>query len=93
VLRRARRGERNARAIVAAGQEHLAIHAATVIRRLRLPAPVSVSWGGGLLANDWYRAGVARALARRARCRWTAPQASAVDAAARLASARRPRSP
>jgi len=88
VLRRARRGDRRARAIVASGQEHLATHAAAVIRQLGLAAPVAVSWSGGLLANDWYRSGLRRALARRARCRWQPPQADAALAAARLAASR-----
>jgi N-acetylglucosamine kinase-like BadF-type ATPase len=82
VLARARRGDRRARAIVAAGQGHLAAQAASVIRRLALPAPVMVSWSGGLLANPWYRAGVRRALARQVRCRWQPPRADAALAAA-----------
>jgi glucosamine kinase len=88
VLARARRGHGRARAIAAAGQEHLATLAADVIRRLRLPAPVIVSWSGSLLGNDWYRAGLRRALARRVRCRWQPPEADAAVAAARLADAR-----
>jgi N-acetylglucosamine kinase-like BadF-type ATPase len=88
VLARARRGDRLARGIVAAGQEHLAALAAGVARRLRLPAPVLVSWSGGLLDDRWYQAGLRRALGRRVRCRWQAPRADAVAAAARLAAAR-----
>jgi glucosamine kinase len=88
VLARARRGHWRARGIVLAGQEHLAALAAGVIRRLRLPAPVLVSWSGGLLADPWYRAGLRRALERRVRCRWQPPQADPVTAAARLAAAR-----
>jgi N-acetylglucosamine kinase-like BadF-type ATPase len=88
VLRRARRGDRRARAIVTAGQAALAAHAAAVIRHLGLVAPVAVSWSGGLLADEWYRAGVRRALARRVRCRWQPPRTDAVVAAARLAAAR-----
>jgi glucosamine kinase len=88
VLARARRGHGLARAIVAAGQERLAAVAAGVIRRLGLPAPVLVSWSGGLLADEWYRTGVRRALRRRVRCRWQPPGADAVTAAARLAAAR-----
>ncbi len=88
VLARARRGDRRARAIAAAGQEHLATQAASVIRRLGLATPVAISWSGGLLGNDWYRAGLRRALARRVRCRWQPPQADAASAAARLAAAR-----
>jgi N-acetylglucosamine kinase-like BadF-type ATPase len=91
VLARARRGDRGAREIVAAGQAQLAALAVDVIRRLRLRAPVRVSWSGGLLANAWYRAGVQRALARRVRCRWTPPAADAALAAARLAARRAPR--
>jgi N-acetylglucosamine kinase-like BadF-type ATPase len=88
VLGRARRGHRLARGIVAAGQEHIAALAAGVIRRLRLPAPVLVSWSGGLLTDGWYRHGVRRALQRRVHCRWDPPQADPVAAAARLAAAR-----
>lgn len=86
VVRRARAGHPRARAIVRAGQEHLAAQAADVIRRLRLPRPALVSWSGGLLANDWYRAGVRRALARRIRCRWQPPRADAALAAAHRAA-------
>lgn len=86
VLGRARRGDRLARAIVTAGQEHLAVRAAAVARRLRLAPPVRVSWSGGLLSDDRYRAGVERALARRLRCRWQPPGADAALAAARLAA-------
>jgi N-acetylglucosamine kinase-like BadF-type ATPase len=88
VLARARRGDRRARAIVAAGQHHLATQAASVIRRLRLASPVLVSWSGGLMADEAYRAGVRRALSRRARCRWRPPEADPVLAAARRAAAR-----
>jgi N-acetylglucosamine kinase-like BadF-type ATPase len=86
VLARARGGDRQARAIVAAGQAALAALATRVAARLRLPAPVEVSWAGGLLADPWYRAGVRRALARRVVCRWRAPGADPAVAAARLAA-------
>src|ERR687892_442933 len=86
VLARARGGHRRARGIVAAGQEHLAALAAGVIRRLGLAAPVVVSWSGSLLGDDWYRAGLRRALARRARCQWRPPEADPALAAARLAA-------
>ena len=85
VLARARRGDRRARAIVAAGQAQLAAPAVDVIRRLRLRPPVRVSWAGGLLADPIYRAGVRRAVARRVRCRWQSPAADPALAAARLA--------
>lgn len=90
VLARARRGDPRARSIVRAGQAHLAAQAAWVIRHLGLAPPVTVSWSGGLLGNDTYRAGVRRALARHVRCRWRPPQADAALAAARLAAARLP---
>ena len=86
VLAHARRGDRRARAIVAEGQSHLAALAASVIRRLRLRGPVSVSWGGSVLANAAYRAGVRRALARHASCRWRPPALDPALAAARLAA-------
>jgi hypothetical protein len=88
VLARARRGDRLARSIVAAGQEHLAALAAGVIRRLGLPVPVVVSWSGSLLDDAWYRGGMRRALGRRVRCRWRPPEVDPVTAAARLAAAR-----
>jgi N-acetylglucosamine kinase-like BadF-type ATPase len=88
VLARARRGDRRARAIVAAGQRHLAEQAASVIRQLRLTPPVLVSWSGGLMADAGYRDGVRRALARHTRCRWQAPLADAALAAAWRAAGR-----
>jgi len=86
VLARARCGDRRARAIVRAGQAQLATLAVDVIRRLHLRPPVSVSWGGGLLANAWYRAGVRRALGRHVRCRWSPPAIDPALAAARRAA-------
>jgi N-acetylglucosamine kinase-like BadF-type ATPase len=88
VLARARRGDRRARAITTAGQESLAAQAAEVARRLRLRTPVSVSWSGALLADEWYRGGLRRALAHHLRCRWQPPRIDAALAAAQLAAAR-----
>lgn len=86
VVRRARRGHRRARAIVGAGQAHLAALATEVARSLRLPPPVAISWAGSVLADDWFRAGLRRAVARGGlRARWVAPAAEPVVAAARLA--------
>ena len=86
VMRRARRGDRRARAIVTAGQAHLARIAAHVAAELRLAEPVAVSWAGSVLGNPWFRAGVQRALARRGmRARWLAPASDPVVAASRLA--------
>ncbi len=64
VLRRARSGSREARAIVARSQDALANLLVTAARELRLPAPVMVSWAGGLLDNQHFRAGVWRAARR-----------------------------
>ena len=86
VLTRARRGDPRARAIAAAGQEHLAALAGGVVRALQLPSPVRVSWSGGVAGNAWYRAGLRRALGRRFACRWQAPVTDPALAAARLAS-------
>ena len=86
VIRRARRGDRQARRIVSSGQAHLAAHVIDVARRLRLPSPVLVSWAGSVLSDDWYRAGIRRALARAGlRARWVAPAREPVAAAALLA--------
>ncbi|MGH7325866.1 MAG: BadF/BadG/BcrA/BcrD ATPase family protein [Candidatus Rokuibacteriota bacterium] len=87
VVRRARRGDRRARAIVHAAQAHLAAQALDVTRRLRLPAPVALSWAGSVVADEWFRAGLRRAVARAGlRARWVAPEAEAVMAAVRLAA-------
>jgi N-acetylglucosamine kinase-like BadF-type ATPase len=86
VLRRARRGDRRARRVVAAAQRHLAALAVAVARRLRLPAPVTVSWAGSVLGDATFRAGLRRAVAEAGlRARWRPPAAPAVVAAARLA--------
>lgn len=86
VLRRARRGDRRARAVVAAAQRHLASFAVQVARRLRLAEPVTVSWAGSLMGDRRFRAGVRRALARMGLdARWKAPAEEPVVAAARLA--------
>ncbi|MBI3637006.1 MAG: hypothetical protein HY216_12480 [Candidatus Rokubacteria bacterium] len=87
VLRRARRGDRRARAIVAAGQRRLADFALSVTRQLDLAAPVSLSWAGSVMDDAWFRAGVARALRRAGvRARWYPPAVPPVTAAARLAA-------
>jgi N-acetylglucosamine kinase-like BadF-type ATPase len=87
VLRRARRGNRLARAIVAAAQRHLAGLAVSVARQLGLRRPVAVSWAGSLMGDAAFRTGVRRALARAGLAtRWTAPAEEPVAAAVRLAS-------
>jgi N-acetylglucosamine kinase-like BadF-type ATPase len=88
VLRRARAGDARARAIVRAGAGHLAAHAVAVARRLRLPAPVAVSWAGSVMGDDHYRASVARALRRAGlEARWYPPAQAPIAAAVRLARA------
>ncbi|HEV8141763.1 MAG TPA: BadF/BadG/BcrA/BcrD ATPase family protein [Methylomirabilota bacterium] len=83
VIARARRGDRRARSIVAEGQRHLAALAGDVARRLRLPAPIAVSWAGSVVEDAWYRAGLKRALRRAGvRARWQAPAMGPVEAAA-----------
>ena len=88
VLRRARRGDRVARAIVKAAQDELARLAADVGGALRLATPWPLSWGGSLLARDArFRAGLARAIARAGvHVRWIAPLETPVRGAERLAS-------
>ena len=83
VLARARRGDRRALRIVAEGQAHLAALALDVTRRLRLAAPVTVSWAGSVIGDDGFRAGVARALTQAGvQARWQAPAMAPVEAAA-----------
>src|SRR5712692_7737307 len=86
VIRRARHGNQQAKRIVSSAQAHLAAQVNDVARRLRLPSPVLVSWAGSVLGDDWYRAGVRRALSRAGLpARWIAPAREPVVAAARLA--------
>ena len=86
VLRRAERGHRAARAIVANSQALLAALACRVARDLRLPNPVAVSWAGSLLENRAFRAGVWRALKRHGiRTRVMVPAHSPINAAHALA--------
>jgi N-acetylglucosamine kinase-like BadF-type ATPase len=97
VVGRARRGDRVAARIVRDGQRGLAACAVDLARRLRLPAPVAMSWAGSVMGDAWFRAGVARAVARAGiRARWMAPAFEPLVAAARLAEAlagRHPRPP
>ena len=87
VIARARRGEPRARRIVREGQEHLAAFAVSAARKLALRPPLAISWAGSLLADDWFRAGVARAVERAGvRARWIAPADDAATAAADLAA-------
>ena len=87
VLARAKRGDARARTIVREAQGHLAGFARDVAGRLALPAPVAVSWAGSVLDDAWFRAGVARALARTGvRARWQAPVMAPVEAAAQRAA-------
>jgi N-acetylglucosamine kinase-like BadF-type ATPase len=86
VLARARRGDRIARAVVRAGQRALARQGLSVARQLGLPAPIAISWAGGVMANAWYRAGVIRHAVREGLgARWSPPQTDPVEAAARMA--------
>ncbi len=98
VIRRARRGDARARAIVRAGQAHLAAQAVDVAKRLRLAPPVQLSWAGSVLANEWFRAGLQRAVRLAGLpAHWQSPCAEPVAAAAALAGRRaareRPRPP
>ena len=87
VIRQARAGEPRARRIVRDGQAHLAAFAVNAARKLRLRRPIAMSWAGRLLADDWFRGGVVRAVARAGvRARWLVPASDAVTAAADLAA-------
>jgi N-acetylglucosamine kinase-like BadF-type ATPase len=86
VLRRARRGNRVARAIVHEGQTQLAGLAFDVVGRLSLSEPIDVSWAGSVMADVGYRRGVARALSHLGvRARWHPPAMEPVVAVAHLA--------
>ncbi len=86
VMRRARRGDRRARTIVRSAQEELAALAARLARQLGMRPPIDVSWAGRIMADDAFRRGVARSLARAGwTSRWHAPRAAPVVAAAALA--------
>jgi N-acetylglucosamine kinase-like BadF-type ATPase len=94
VIRRARAGDARARAIVRAGQAHLATQAADVAKRLRLDRPVTLSWAGSVLGDRWFRAGLKRAVRRAGLpARWQPPREAPVAAAARLASLAAPARP
>jgi N-acetylglucosamine kinase-like BadF-type ATPase len=86
VLDRARRGDPRARGIVGEAQGHLAGLARQVARELCLPAPVALSWAGGVLDDVHFREGLERAVARSGlRARWQAPLTAPVVAVAALA--------
>jgi N-acetylmuramic acid 6-phosphate etherase len=86
VLAEARAGSRDARRIAARSQQSLADLVLEAARALRLPAPVAVSWAGGLLADSRFRAGVWRAARRRGlRPALVAPRESPCAAVRRVA--------
>jgi N-acetylglucosamine kinase-like BadF-type ATPase len=87
VLRRARRGHPRAADVVRRAADHLAAQAADVARRLRLRAPIEMSWAGSVMGDTSYRRAVARAVARRGvRAQWSTPRHEAVVAATRRAA-------
>lgn len=89
VIRRARRGDARARAIVRAGQAHLAAQAVDVAKRLGLRRPVQLSWAGSVLTDEWFRAGLKRAVRLAGLpARWQSPCAEPVAAATALAGHR-----
>ena len=88
VVARARRGQKVAARIVSDAQAHLAAQAVTVVRSLRLPAPVLVGGAGSVMGDRWFAAGVRQALARAGvRAQWRESGGEPVDAAVRLAAA------
>ncbi len=83
VLRRARRGDRAARAVVREAQGALAELVARAAPRGRRGRALAVSWAGGLLDDAWLRAGVWRQVRRRGLAiRPTPPAATAATPAA-----------
>ena len=92
VLRRARQGDREARRIVREAQHALALLVTTTARRLRLRAPVTVSWAGTLMRNAGFRAGVWREVRRGGlRLSPVAPRAQAASPSAWRPLLERPR--
>ncbi|MBI2528792.1 MAG: hypothetical protein HYV93_22770 [Candidatus Rokubacteria bacterium] len=90
VLRRARRGHRRARQVIAQAQAELARLLDEVTRGARLRPPIRVSWAGRLMDDPRFRAGVWRAARRRGlRIAPLPPRQSAVATALRLATALR----
>ncbi len=88
VLRKAKAGHRDARAIVGAAQEHLASLARQVARELRLPRPVPLSWAGTLMGNGAFRRGVWRASRREGIAVRVVPPAQPPVSAAHALAAR-----
>ena len=88
VLALARRGRGPARLAVTRGVFALALGMRAVAREARLPAPVRVSWAGGLLDDRAYRARVWRAARALGLAIAPAPpRAGALETALRLARA------
>jgi N-acetylmuramic acid 6-phosphate etherase len=80
VLRRARRGDRAARRVVADAQRALADLAVRAAPRIGRGRALPVSWAGGLLGDPRFRSGVWRALRRRGvAVRPTPPAATAAS--------------
>jgi glucosamine kinase len=89
VLRAARRGHRGARAIARDAQRRLAVILVDLARRIRLRPPLRVSWAGRLMEDPEFRAGVWRQVRQAGLALAPSPpETSAVDAVARVASAR-----
>ncbi len=87
VLRRARRGDRAARLIVATALHALAQLVRWTAHDLRLRPPVAVSWAGSLLGDARFRGGVWRAARRQGLgLQPVRPRHDATVAAARLAA-------
>ncbi len=87
VLRRARRGNRAARRIVRAAQHALADLVQKGAHRGRQRSHVRVSWAGGLLSNQHFRAGIWRELRRQgSRITPVPPRATAATPTAWLSS-------
>jgi len=87
VLRRARKGNRTAQRIVREAQHALADLVETAAKRGHQRQSIQVSWAGGLLTNENFRAGIWRELRRRgARVTPVAARATAATPSAWLSS-------
>jgi len=94
ILRRARRGETKAGAVISEAQKHLAHLVADLAHRLHWEKRVPVSWTGSVLEDPWFRAGVVKTLPKLnkmkgLRAAWRPPKTDPATAIALYGTTRR----